>query len=174
MSYPLTGGDRQNELSASSDVDSQDWRFDAPPEWDQEVPVAAYKGLHDALGSYLDVLEERNTHAEAQSYSERFLGSDFVQKSRPRIAESPLIAKALSSARKRLAAPGSARTVAQPGPESDQSVMGRPVGDLIPPPPNPFHPNAGWSFLSFRERFQSLSVSGSENNRLGTPRSARH
>ena len=70
-------------------------------------------------------------------------------------------------------APGSARTVTLPGPESDQSVMVGPV-DVLIPPPNPFHSYAGWSFLSFRERFQSLSVSGSENNRLGTPRSARH
>ena len=136
-----TGGDRQYGFSASSDemdAESHNWRDDAPPEWDQVAPVAQYQGLHDALGSYSDVLEECNTHAEAQSYSERFLGSDFVQKSRPRIAESPLIVKVFASARKRLAVPGSARSVAHLGPESDHLVMGRPVGDLIPSPPIPF------------------------------------
>ena len=43
-----TGGDGLSELSASEDVEPHDWRYDAPPEWDQEVPVAAYKGLHDS------------------------------------------------------------------------------------------------------------------------------
>ena len=149
VSYPLTfsfTGDRHwwclavwvFSVRRQMDAESHDWRDDVPPGWDQEVPVAASQGLPDALGSYSVVLDERNAHADAQFYSGRFLSSDFVRKSRPRIAESPLFAKVLSSARKRLAAPGSARSVAHPGPESDHSVMGRPVGDLIPSPPIPF------------------------------------
>ena len=172
-----TGGERPYEFSASDneiDTESHTWRDDAPPDWDQEATTTQYQGLHEALGSYSDVLEMKDTHAEAQSFSEQLLGSDFVQKSRPRIAESPLIAKVLSSARKRLAAPGSARTVPQPDTESDHSVLGRPVGDLIPSPPNPFPVRVGWSFPSFRERFQTLSVSSSETQRLGTSTSSRH
>ena len=161
-------GDGNSGLSASI-ADPHDWRLGAPPEWDQEVPASAFKSLHDALGAHSDVLQVSEVRPEAQSYSERFLGSDFLQQSRPRIVESPLIAKALTSARRRLASPGAARTVAHPGLEIDQPVLGRPVGDLIPPMPSPFPLSAGWTFSSFSERFHPLSVSSSDQTRFGSP-----
>lgn len=153
------------EANAGFDVDYEP--IDALSDGDQEIPASAVQSLHDALASHSDVLSVSDKRPEAQSSSERFLGLDFIHKSRPQIAESPLIGKALTSARKRLTTPGAARTVAHPGLESDQSVLGRPVGDLVPNVNNPFLSSVGWTFPSFPDRFNSLAVSSGELSRFG-------
>ena len=146
----------------------EDGTTELPPVLCPEPPSSPTPGLLEALTTYTTAVQVREEPRTDLSYAEQALGQSRAPRSTSHVKESPLIQRALQSARSRFLAPSVVEgSMSGAEASSDRAPLSQPVGSLAPPPnllpPRGVH----WQSTSFRPRCKPLFISDEEKDRLG-------